>query len=156
MIYDHAGMRVRVLFPWVAILAAGCAGPSQDRKIISTPEAPKAIGPYSQAVQVGDTLFLAGQIALDPTTGRIVKGGIEAQTRQVMANLTAVLAAAGFSMADVVQTQVFLADLDDYAAMNGVYATYFQSAPPVRAVVQVARIPRDARIEIMMTAVKSR
>ncbi len=101
-------------------------------------------------------LFLAGQIGLDPESRKIVEGGIEAQTRQAMSNLDAVLVAAGFTMADVVQAQVFLADLNDYAAMNEVYGSYFASMPPGRAAVQVARLPLDARVEIMMTAVKAR
>ncbi len=125
------------------------------RRVISTEDAPAAVGPYSQAIQVGDMLFLAGQIGLDPATRTIVEGGVEAETRQVMANLDAVLKAAGFSMSDVVQAQVFLADLNDYAVMNEIYGAYFASMPPGRAAVQVARLPLDARVEIMMTAVKT-
>ena len=130
--------------------------PAPARTVIATDAAPPAVGPYSQAIQVGNMLFLAGQIGLDPDTRTIVEGGIEAQTRQVMSNLDAVLGAAGFTMADVVQAQVFLADLNDYAAMNEIYGSYFASMPPGRAAVQVARLPLDARVEIMMTAVKAR
>ena len=126
-----------------------------EREIIATETAPAAIGPYSQAVRVGDTLYCAGQIAIDPGTGKMVTGGIEPETRQVLANIRAVLSAAGFSPSDVVQAQVFLADLDDYATMNSIYAEMFGSAPPARAAVQVARLPKDARVEIMVTAVKT-
>lgn len=144
---------------------AGCAPatpeppPRQDapaaeaRRVIATPNAPAAIGPYSQAVQVGSTLYLAGQIALDPATGEMVAGGIEAETRRVMENLGAVLRAAGFGFEHVVQSQVFLVDLGEFAAMNGVYGEFFGEAPPARATVQVARLPRDARVEIILTAV---
>lgn len=124
------------------------------RKVIATDQAPPAIGPYSQAVQVGDMLFLAGQVGLDPVSRTIVEGGIEAETRRAMDNLNAILEAAGFSMGDVVQAQVFLADLEEYGAMNEVYGSYFEAMPPGRAAVQVARLPLDARVEIMMTAVK--
>lgn len=125
------------------------------RRVISAENAPAAVGPYSQAIQAGNMLFLAGQIGLDPATRTIVEGGIEAETRQVMSNLDAVLKAAGFSMSDVVQAQVFLADLNDYAVMNEIYGAYFPTMPPGRAAVQVARLPLDARVEIMMTAVKT-
>jgi 2-iminobutanoate/2-iminopropanoate deaminase len=105
-----------------------------DKEVISTPNAPEAIGPYSQAIRVGDTLWLAGQIALDPETNQLIEdASIEAQTRQVLDNLQAVLEAAGMSLDDVVSTSVFLADLDQFGAMNEVYATYFTEAPPARA-----------------------
>ncbi|RMI09799.1 MAG: RidA family protein [Calditrichaeota bacterium] len=140
------------------LIWAGCSpspGPSAaDREVISTDQAPAAIGPYSQAIRVGNTLYLAGQIALNPRTGQLVEGGIEAQTRQVLHNLQAVLQAAGFSLAEVTQVQIFLADLNDYGAMNRVYGEFFPENPPARAVVQVSRIPRDALIEVMMVAVK--
>lgn len=126
-----------------------------ERRVIASENAPEAIGPYSQAIQAGNMLFLAGQVGLDPTTRTLVEGGVEKETMQAMDNLTAILEAAGFSMSDVVQVQVFLADLNDYAAMNEVYGSYFASSPPGRAAVQVARLPLDARVEIMMTAVKA-
>lgn len=138
-------------------LFAGCTAPDaalNERKVIATDGAPAAIGPYSQAIQVGNVLYLAGQIGIDPATGQIVDGGVEAETRRAMENLAAVLEAAGFSMDNVVQAQVFLADLNDYTAMNEVYGSYFSDQPPGRAAVQVARLPRDARVEIMMTAVR--
>lgn len=129
------------------------AGP--EREVIRTDGAPAAIGPYSQAVRVGDTLYLAGQIGIDPATGAMVEGGVEAEARQALDNLGAVLEAAGFSFADVVQTQVFLADLEDYGVMNAIYAERFDGTFPARAAVQVARLPRDARIEILMVAVRA-
>ena len=131
-------------------LLAGCAEPG--RRVISTPGAPAAIGPYSQAVEADEMLWLSGQIGLDPETGALVPGGIREQTRQVLANLRAVLVAAGLSPADVVQCTVYLADLDDFAAMNEEYARFFPTDPPARATVQVARLPRDARVEIAAVA----
>lgn len=125
-----------------------------QRRVISTPDAPAAIGPYSQAIQVGNALYLAGQIALDPVSGEMVTGGIEAETRQVMENLGAVLEAAGFGFGDVVQSQVFLTNLDDFGAMNGVYGTYFGEGAPARATVGVAALPRGALVEILMTAAR--
>lgn len=124
------------------------------KKVISTDKAPQAIGPYSQAIQVQNTLYLAGQIALDPATGQMVDGGIEIQTHRVMQNLEAVLLEGGFDFEDVVQTQVYLSDLNHYKPMNAVYAKYVGDQPPARAVVQAARIPRDALVEIMMVAQK--
>ena len=123
------------------------------KRVISTDKAPKAIGPYSQAIQVNNTLYLAGQIALDPFTGKMVEDKIDIQTHRVMTNLEAVLSEAGFSFDDVVQTQVFLSDLNHYKPMNEIYAEYFSNKPPARAVVQ-AVLPRDALVEIMMVAQK--
>lgn len=134
--------------------SAPAQAPSPERRIISTTEAPAAIGPYSQAIQVGNTLYLAGQIALDPVSGEMVQGGIEAETRRVMDNLGAVLQAAGFGFEHVVQSQVFLPDLNDFAAMNAIYGEYFGEGAPARATVGVASLPRGARVEIMMTAVR--
>jgi len=135
------------------VLFTACESESNGlKKVIATDQAPKAIGPYSQAILVDGTLYLAGQIALDPSSGKLVEGGIEVQTRRVMQNLNAVLDAAGYRFDDVVQTQVFLSNLNHYKAMNSVYATYFDERPPARAVVQAARIPRDALVEIMMVA----
>ncbi|MFQ5606171.1 MAG: RidA family protein [bacterium] len=142
--------------PLFCVLLLGCAAQPVEREVISTEAAPAAIGPYSQAIRVGSMLFLAGQIAIDPATGEFISGGIEEQTHLVLKNIQAVLKAAGFEMKDVVQSQVFLSDLNNYAAMNSVYASYFQEAPPARAAVQAARLPKEALIEIMVTAVKSR
>ncbi len=118
------------------------------KTVVASPNAPKAVGPYSQAIKAGAFLFLAGQIPLDPASGALVDGDAAAQTRRVLDNIGAVLAAAGLSFADVVKTTVFLADLNDMAAMNQIYATYFPDPAPARATVQVARLPRDVRIEI--------
>ncbi len=120
---------------------------------IGTGDAPKAIGPYSQAVRAGQLVFLSGQVPMDPATGSLVDGDIAAQTRRVFENLGAVLKAAGLTFAHVVRTTVFLADMTDFAAMNQVYATYFSEPFPARSTVQVARLPRDARVEIDLIAV---
>jgi len=114
---------------------------------ISSPDAPKAVGPYSQAVRAGDLLFVAGQIPLDPS-GAIVEGDVTVQARRVLDNIGAILKAAGLSFAHVVRTTVYLADMNDLAAMNQVYGTCFSEPYPARATVQVARLPRDVRIEI--------
>ncbi len=128
--------------------------PKLDKEVVVSEGAPKAIGPYSQAIRVGNTLYLSGQIAIDPETGKMVSDDIQAQTHQVLDNIQAVLDEAGFSLSDVVQSKVFLADLNDYAAMNEVYGAYFKEHPPARAAVQVARLPLDALVEIMVTAVR--
>jgi 2-iminobutanoate/2-iminopropanoate deaminase len=122
------------------------------KQTISSPDAPKAIGPYSQAVRAGQLLFVSGQVPLDPATGQIVAGDIAAQTRRVFDNLGAVLKAGGRSFADVVRTTVFLADMNDFAAVNDVYGTYFSEPYPARATVQVARLPKGARVEIDLIA----
>ena len=118
------------------------------KQAVSSPDAPKAIGPYSQAVRAGQLLFVSGQVPLDPATGQIVAGDIAAQTRRVFDNLGAVLKAGGRSFADVVRTTVFLADMNDFATVNEVYGTYFSEPYPARATVQVGRLPKDVRVEI--------
>jgi 2-iminobutanoate/2-iminopropanoate deaminase len=123
------------------------------RKTVRTDKAPAAIGPYSQAVRSGGFLFCSGQIPLDPGTGKMVEGGIEAQTDRVLMNLEAVLAAGGATLAAVVKTTVFLADLADFPAMNAVYGRYFPEDPPARATVQAARLPAGARVEIDAIAI---
>jgi 2-iminobutanoate/2-iminopropanoate deaminase len=123
------------------------------RETIATNRAPGAVGPYSQAVRVGDFVFTAGQIPLDPATGQMVEGGIENQTRRVLSNLSAVLEEAGTSLSNVVKTTVFLADMGEFKAMNGAYAEFFPSAPPARSAVQAAALPLGARIEIEAVAV---
>jgi 2-iminobutanoate/2-iminopropanoate deaminase len=117
-------------------------------KPVSTPNAPGAIGPYSQAIRAGDFLFLSGQIPLDPSTGQLISGGIAEQTHQVLKNLGAVLEAAGASFSHVVKTTVYLADMGEFAAMNEIYGGYFRAPAPARATVQAARLPRDVRVEI--------
>ena len=142
----------------LALLLSGCAGaPQRDqRRVISTDRAPAALASYSQAIQVGDTLYLAGQIGLDPATRELVPGGLQAEARRSLDNCRAVLEAAGFTLKDVVQVQVFLADLGDYNAFNEVYAGYFPPPAPARAAVAVAGLPRGARVEVVMTAVRQR
>ena len=137
-----------------AALALGLATTVQANEVVSTPNAPAAIGPYSQAIMAGDTLYLAGQIAIDPATGELTPGTIEEETTLVLENLRAVLEAADMSLANVVSTTVFMADLDEFGAMNAVYATFFPENPPARATVQAARLPRDVKIEIAAIAVR--
>jgi len=123
------------------------------KKIISTSDAPAAVGPYSQAVRVGSTVYCAGQIPLDPKTGQIVSGDIEVQTRRVMENIGAVLKSEGLSFDNVVKTTIFLMDLGDFQKMNEIYGSYFKQAPPARSTVQVAGLPKGARVEIETIAV---
>jgi len=123
-----------------------------SREPVSTSNAPAAIGPYSQAIRAGGFLFLSGQIPLDPATGALVSGGIADQTRRVFDNLGAILTAAGVSFDHVVKTTVYLADMNEFAAMNEIYATYFKSPAPARATIQAARLPRDVRVEIDLIA----
>ena len=115
---------------------------------ISTPQAPAAIGPYSQAIRSGDLVFLSGQVPIDPATGELVVGDIAVQTERVLQNLAAVLAAAGCSFGDVVKTTIYLVDLGDFQAVNQTYAKRFSAAPPARATVQVSALPKGARVEI--------
>jgi 2-iminobutanoate/2-iminopropanoate deaminase len=122
-------------------------------EIISTESAPGAIGPYSQAIKTGNLIFCSGQIPIDVITGEFVPGGVVEQTEQVLTNLSAVLAAAGADLGNVVKTTVFLADMGEFAAMNDVYAKHFVDNKPARATVQAARLPRDARVEIDCIAV---
>ena len=123
------------------------------KRAIATGSAPRAIGPYSQAVVWGNLLFASGQIPLDPRTGAFVEGGVGEQTEQVLRNLTEVVRAAGAGPENVVKTTVFLADMNDFAAMNEVYGRFFAADPPARSTVQAARLPRDARVEIDLIAV---
>lgn len=122
------------------------------RQAVSTPSAPKAIGPYSQAIRTGPLLFVSGQVPIDPATGSLVEGDIAAQTHRVFRNIGEILSAAGASFDHVVRTTVFLADMNDFAAMNDVYGSYFSSPAPARATVEVARLPKNARIEIDVIA----
>lgn len=122
-------------------------------KLVKTEKAPAAIGPYSQAVVVNGFVFCSGQIPLDPESGEMVEGDVEAQTHQVMKNLAALLDASGSSLSEVVKTTVFLKDMDDFGAMNGVYAEHFGSHRPARAAVEAARLPRDVRVEIECVAI---
>ena len=123
------------------------------KETISTENAPGAIGPYSQAVRTGNLVFCSGQIPIDPATGEFISNDVAEQTRQVLKNLSAVLEAAGTDLNNVVKTTVFLADMNDFTAMNEIYAEFFSDNKPARATVQAARLPRDARVEIECIAV---
>ena len=122
------------------------------RSPVKTDRAPGAIGPYSQAIKAGGFVFVSGQIPIDPSTGQFVAGGVAEQTEQVLKNLSAVLEASGSSLARVVKTTVFLADMKDFSAMNEVYGRFFTDEPPARATVAAAGLPRDARVEIELVA----
>jgi len=119
-----------------------------EKKAVSSDKAPKAIGPYSQGIEAGDFIFLSGQIPLDPATGDMVSGGIEAQTRRVLDNLKAIVESQGLDMDSVVKTTIFLADMGDFAKVNEVYGSYFGVVPPARSTIQVGALPKNARIEI--------
>ena len=123
------------------------------RQVVSAPDAPKAMGAYSPAIKAGNLLFISGQIPVDPSTGNLIQGDIAAQAEQVMRNLTALLRAAGVGFEHVVRTTVYLADMNEFAGMNEVYSRYIVDPPPARATVQVARLPRDVKIEIDAIAV---
>lgn len=150
-----------------ALTAIGCAaaGPfilncrpktrrNMSKQEISTPDAPQAIGPYSQAIEAGGMVFASGQIPIDPTTGELNTGSVEEQTRLVLNNMKAVLNAAGATMHHVVKCSVFLQDMNDFAAMNAVYGEFFSKPYPARAAVEVARLPKDVKVEIEAIAVK--
>ncbi len=126
------------------------------KKVVKTSDAPKAVGPYSQAVEAGGFVFVSGQIPLEPKTGNIVHAGIREQTWRVLENAKAVLAAAGCGMDDVVKVTIFLKDMSDFGAVNEVYATFFESDPPARSTIEAARIPKDALIEMDFIAYKGR
>ena len=148
-----AGLFTSIAF---SALPPGIAN-AQDtgKKVILSPNAPNPIGPYSQAIQVGKTVYLAGQAAIDPKSNQpMVNASIEDQTRRTLDNLKAVLEADGMTMDQIVSTTVFLKDLNDFGKMNEVYATYFKVAPPARATVEVARLPRDLKVEISAIAVR--
>lgn len=145
--------------PWIiaalALTASAPAGAQQTGKqAIATPAAPNAIGPYSQAVRAGNTVYVSGEIAIDPRTNQVMaNASIEEQTRRALENIRAILAAAGLTMEDIVSTTVYLTDINEFDRMNQVYAGFFKSAPPARATVQVARLARDVKIEISAIAV---
>ena len=127
--------------------------PPDVRQAVATDSAPKAIGPYSQAIRAGSLIFVSGQVPIDPATGQIVDGDIATQTHRVFRNISEILKAGGASLDHVVRTTVFLADMNDFATMNEVYGGYFSAPAPARATVQVSRLPKDARIEIDVIAV---
>jgi 2-iminobutanoate/2-iminopropanoate deaminase len=125
------------------------------REVVSTDRAPGAVGPYSQAIRTDSLVFASGQVALDPATGKLVEGGIEEQTRQVLANLSAVLEAAGTTLERVVRATVYLTDLGDFERVNAIYAEWFPAAPPARVCVEVSRLPKESRVEIDAIALLS-
>ncbi len=148
-----------LFFICAVLLALACQtkSPQQlERVVIASPDAPAAIGPYSQAIKVGNTLYCSGQIAIDPATNQLVTESIEAETEQVLKNLGAVLKAAGMDYSDVVSATVFMSNIENYSRINNVYAKYFSDQPPARAAVQVANLPRNANVEIACIAVKTR
>ncbi len=123
-----------------------------EREVVVAPDAPKALGPYSHAIKFGPFVYTSGQTGLDPATGKLVPGGVEAETRQVLTNLKAVLAAAGSDLSLAVKTSVFLADMADFAKMNAIYAEFFPTNPPARTTVQVAALPLKGAVEIELVA----
>ncbi|SFB77509.1 2-iminobutanoate/2-iminopropanoate deaminase [Parapedobacter composti] len=125
------------------------------KEVINTQAAPAPIGPYNQAIKAGDTLYVSGQIALLPETGELIQGSVTDEARQVLDNIGAVLAAAGYSFADVVKTTIFLRDMGDFAAVNAVYGEYFTEQPPARETVAVAGLPKNVRVEISLVAWKA-
>lgn len=152
-------MRLTLAAPAALLLTVavttGCAMHGHTKDVVSSKDAPQAIGPYSQAIKHGPFVFLAGQIPIDPKTNQLLQNGtIEEQTRLVLENLKAVLAASGMTMDNVVSTSVFMKDLNEFGKMNEVYATYFKTAPPARATVEVARLPRDVKVEISAIAAR--
>jgi len=138
----------------LVLLLAGQIGYAADRTVVSTEKAPKAIGPYSQAIRYGDMLFVSGMIPIDPKTNELSKGDIEVQATLVLDNIKAVVEAAGFSMKNVLKAEVFMKDLKDFGKYNAIYVKYFPQDPPARVTVQAAALPRDVLIEISVTCGK--
>ncbi len=122
------------------------------KEVLTTKKAPEAIGPYSQAIKVGDLIYTSGQIPIDPATGQVVQGGIEAQTKQVLENINAILVNAGSSFKNVIKSTVFVKDMNDFTAINNIYGQYFKEPYPARSLVEVARLPKDVLIEIEVIA----
>ncbi|HMQ04681.1 MAG TPA: RidA family protein [Pyrinomonadaceae bacterium] len=145
-------MKFGIFVVLLIALANIANGQTSMKRTVESPDAPKAVGPYSQAIIANGFVFAAGQIGTDPKTGTLVEG-FEAQTEQVLKNISAVLKASGSSMDDVVKATVFLADMNDFAKMNEIYSKHFKAPFPARSTVQVARLPRDARIEIEVVAI---
>ncbi|MEO8936481.1 MAG: RidA family protein [Burkholderiaceae bacterium] len=139
----------------IGLVSTACTSLPTHKEAISTTSAPKAIGPYSQAIKAGPMLFLSGQLPIDPRNDQLMKdASVEDQTKLVLENLKAVLAANGMTMANVVSTSVFVKDLNDFGKVNATYATFFPETPPARATVEVARLPRDVKVEISAIAVQ--
>ncbi len=148
-------MKRIVTIVMILLLITGCSKIIKEREIISTPDAPAAIGPFSQAVHVENRLYLSGQLGLDPATGKFAGDDFESQARQALKNSKAILEKAGFSLDDVVQCQVFIKDMNNYSKFNEIYKEFFKKDYPARAVLEVSRIPADGLIEIMMVAIKT-
>jgi len=148
-------MKRTIFFLLLVAIISSCKEQLPERKIISSPNAPKAIGPYSQAVQVGDFLYLSGQLGMDPETGKLSED-FEDQSRQALENIKSILTEAEYSFKNVAQCQVFLKDMNNYAVFNSIYKEYFTDNFPARAVLEVSRIPADGLVEIMMVAVKTK
>ena len=146
-------MRFGLLGILLLVLAIGADAQATNKRAVDSPDAPKAIGPYSDAIVANGFIFLAGKVGTNPKTNALVDGGIVEQTEQVLKNLEVVLKAAGSSLDDVVKTTVFLADMNDFTKMNEIYAKHFKKPYPARSTVQVARLPRDAKIEIEAIAI---
>lgn len=136
-------------------LSSGCNHTADERRVISTDRAPEAIGPYSQGIVAGNTLYAAGQIGLDPASGEMAGNDLESQTIQTLENLKAVVEAAGMSMDQVVEVQVFLIDIQDFTHFNEIYSEYFPANPPARAVTEASALPRNALVEVKLTAVNT-
>ena len=143
-----------VCFSFLDPLFLSMASTSTSRSTVTTPLAPAAIGPYSQGILVGDRLYVSGQIALDPETGSLVDGDVATETERVLENVGAILKAASMSFENVVRCEVYMADMDDYAQINEVYGRYFNEQPPARQALEVAELPRGARVEISCIAVR--
>lgn len=142
--------------PLVLLMLLGSCALTPKKRVLESPSAPAAIGPYSQGIGVGPLVALAGQIGLDPACGQLVSGGVAAETRRALANLEAVLASDGLELSDVVSTTVYLVDMGEFATMNAAYAESFADRAPARATVGVAALPKGARVEISAWAVRSR
>lgn len=147
-------MKLIILTIFLVLSALVIVKSDAGKEVIFTEFAPKPIGPYSQAIFVNNTLYLAGQIGLNPQSGSLVKGDIEKETEQVMANLQAVLTKAGLDFSNVVKTTIYLKEISDFQQVNNIYSKYFKSSPPARETVQVSKLPKEANIEISMIAVK--
>ncbi len=147
---------MKAAFIFLLLISGVISTMTAQKTVVATSHAPKAIGPYSQAVIAGNMIFLSGQLGIDPATGNFVAGGVKEQTDQVLKNLAAVLAEGGCAMSDVVSCTVFLKSMNDFPAMNEVYAKYFPNDAPSRATVEVARLPKDGLVEISCIAVKSK
>ena len=138
---------------WLASFESNASLDKDKKKVVETADAPKAIGAYSQAIVADDFVFVSGQIGLDPKTGNMVEGGVAEQTEQVMKNLEAILKASRSDFENVVKATIFLADINDFAKVNEIYGRHFKAPFPARATVQIARLPRDAKVEIEVTAI---